>query len=327
MKSASIFSLALLLLLAAPPDALSQSTGKLASVGYVRSGTPDIDPYRAHFLRGMRELGYVEGRNVAYEFRHYGDNVTTAQSIMNDLVRLKVDVIVAGGGAAIRAAQSATRTIPIVMGAVSEPLGSGLIEGMARPGGNITGLALLASELNTKRLQLLKEVLPKASRVAMLRNPDNPSHAAIMSAVELAAPSLGLTLRAFEARGAENLESSFEAMKAWQADGAVVLEDTAFVSNRAAIATQAQAKRLPLVCGIRELTQAGGCLFSYATNIADMYYRAATYVDKILKGAKPGDLPVQQPVKFELVFNLKLAKTLGVEISPTLLARADEVIE
>ena len=161
MKSASILSLALLLLLAAPPDALSQSTGKLASVGYVRSGTPDIDPYRAHFLRGMRELGYVEGRNVAYEFRHYGDNVTTAQSIMNDLVRLKVDVIVAGGGAAIRAAQSATRTIPIVMGAVSEPLGSGLIEGLARPGGNTTGLALLASELNTKRFSLSRKCSPR----------------------------------------------------------------------------------------------------------------------------------------------------------------------
>jgi putative ABC transport system substrate-binding protein len=327
MKSASILSLVLLLLLATPPDAVPQSTGKPARVGYVRSGTPDIDPYRTHFLRGMRELGYVEGRNVAYEFRHYGDSVATAQSIMNDLVRMKVDVIVAGGGAAIRAAQSATRTIPIVMGAVSEPLESGLIEGLARPGGNITGLALLASELNTKRLQLIKEVLPKVTRVAILRNPDNPSHAAIMSAVELAAVSLGLTLRAFEARGAENLESSFEAMKAWQADGAVVLEDTAFVSNRAAIATQAQAKRLPLVCSIRELAEAGGCLFSYATNIADMYYRAAAYVDKILEGAKPGDLPVQQSVKFELVFNLKLAKALGLEISPTVLARADEVIE
>ena len=327
MRPANVALAVLLPLLVAPPDAVAQSTGKVARVGYVRSGTADIDPYRAHFLRGMRELGYVEGRNVAYEFRHYGDDVATAQLIMDELVRVNVDVIVAGGGAAIRAAQSATRTIPIVMGAVSEPLGSGLIEGLARPGGNTTGLALLASELNTKRLELLKGVLPQASRVTLLRNPDNPSHGAITTAVEPAARSLGLTLRAFDVKGAENLENVFAAMKAWGADGVLVLEDTAFVSNRTAIATQAQGKRLPLVCSIRELTDAGGCLFSYATNIADMYYRAAAYVDKILKGAKAGDLPVQQPVTFEFVLNLKLAKALGLEISPSVLARADEVIE
>jgi putative tryptophan/tyrosine transport system substrate-binding protein len=327
MKCTLILAPALLLLLAAPTETIAQASRKTATVGYVRSGTPDIDPYRSHFLQGMKDLGYVDGRNVSYEFRHYGDSIATAQSIMNELVGLKVDVIVAGGGAAIRAAQSATRTIPIVMGAVSEPLGSGLIEGLARPGGNTTGLSLLASELNAKRLQLLKEVIPSVSRVALLQNPDNPSHAAILSAMEPAGRALGLTLRAFDARGGRNLEDTFAAMKAWPADGVIVLEDTTFVSNRATLAEQAREKRLPLVCSIRELGQAGACLFSYATNIADMYYRAAGYVDKILKGANPGDLPVQQPVKFEFVINLKIANLLGLEISPTLLARADEVVE
>ena len=327
MKLAPIFVLALLTFLAAPTDMAAQSSGKVSRVGYVRSGTPDIDPYRAHFLRGMRDLGYVEGRNVAYEFRHYGDNAATASSIMHELVRLKVDIIVSSGGAAIRAAQSATRTIPIVMTAISDPLGSRLIEGLARPGGNTTGLALMAPELNTKRLELLKEVLPGVSRVAMLRNPDNPSHRPVLSALESAARSLGLTLRVFEASGMENLESSFAAAKAWPADAMVVLEDTTFVSNRVAIAAQAQAKRLALACGVRELIEAGGCVLSYAANIADMYYRSATYVDKILKGAKAGELPVQQPVKFEFIINLKMAKVLGLEISPTLLIRADGVIE
>jgi putative tryptophan/tyrosine transport system substrate-binding protein len=325
MKSASFVLSALLLLALASADTLAQSSGKIPRVGYVRSGTPDVDPYRAFFLRGMRELGYVEGRDIIFEFRHYGDDTAAALLIMKDLVQSKVNLIVAGGGAAIRAAQSATQTIPIVMGAVSDPLGSGLIEGLAQPGGNTTGLALMASELNVKRLELLKEVLPKASRIGILRNPDNPSHGLILKAVEPAGQSLGLMLRSFDAKGSEGLESNFAAMKAWPADAVVVFEDAAFISNRAAIAAQAQGKRLALVCGVRELIE--GCLFSYAVNIGDMWYRSAAYVDKILKGAKPGNLPVQQPVTFEFIFNLKIVKALGLEISPMMLARADEVIE
>ena len=328
MRSALIILFALALLPVAPPESVAQSIGKVARVGYVRSGTPDVDPYRAFFLRGMRDLGYVEGRNVAFEFRHYGDDAGTALSvIVNDLVRSKVDVIVVGGGAAIRSAQAATRTIPIVMGAVADPLGGGLIEGLAHPGGNTTGLAFMSSELTVKRLELLKQVLPGAVRIGILRNPDNPSHVSITNSIELATFSLGLTLRSFDARGSDHLESSFAAMKTWPADAVVVLDDAAFISIRAAIATQALAKRLLLVCGIRELIEAGGCLFSYAVNIGDLWYRSATYVDKILKGAKPSELPVQQPVKFEFMFNLKVAKALGLEINATLLARAEEVIE
>ena len=325
MRPAAIVLLALSVLAVAPDHVAAQSSGKIPRVGYVRAGTAGDDPYRASFLRGMRELGYVEGRDVAYEFRHYGDDAATAAARIEELVRAKVDVIVAGGGAATRAAQALTKTIPIVMGAVADPLGGGLIEGLARPGGNTTGLAFMSSELTSKRLELLKEVLPKAARIGILRNPENPSHLSIVEALEPAARSLGLNLRAFEARGSEHLESSFAAMKAWPADAVVVLDDAAFISARAAIAAQAQGKRLALVCGIRELI--AGCLLSYAVDIGDLWYRSAVYVDKILKGGKPGELPVQQPVKFEFLINLKIAKALDIEVSSTLLARADEVIE
>jgi putative tryptophan/tyrosine transport system substrate-binding protein len=307
-----------------PLAARAQQPGKTSRVGYIRAGTPRNDPFREEFVRGMRDLGYVEGRNIAYEFRHYGDDVESIPSLIGDLLRAKVDIIVVGGTAAIRAAQSATQSIPIVMGAAADPLESGLIAGLARPGGNTTGLSLLSAEMAVKRLEILKQVMTKAARIAILQQPANPAHSLFIKEVEPIAGVLGLTYRILQVRGLEDFEPSFASMRAWQADAIFVLDDATFISSRATMA--AARHRLPLICGAREMAEAG-CLFSYSASIKDMWYRSASFVDKILKGAKPADLPVQQGTKFEFVVNLKTARALGFDVPPTLLARADEVIE
>jgi len=276
-------------------------------------------------VRGMRDLGYVEGRNVTYEFRHYGNDVESIPSLISDLLRAKVDVIVAGGTAAIRAAQTATQSIPIVMGA-ADALGSGLIASLARPGGNTTGLSIVATDLTAKRLELLKKVMPQAIRIVILQQPGNPLHSMFIKEIEPAAGLLGFSFRILQARGSEDFEPSFALMRAWPADAVFVLDDAIFIASRAAMAASAARHRLPLICGAREMTEAG-CLFSYSASFTDTWYRSATFVDKILKGAKPSDLPVQQATKFELVINLKPARALGLEVPPTLLALADEVIE
>jgi putative ABC transport system substrate-binding protein len=309
-----------------PLAARAQQTGQPPRVGYIRAGTPNNDPFREEFVRGMRDLGYVEGRNIAYEFRHYGDDVESIPSLINDLLRAKVDIIVTGGTPAVRAAQTVTQSIPIVMGAAADPLGFGLVAGLARPGGNTTGFSILSTELTVKRLELLKEVMPQAARIAILQRPGNPVHPMFIKEIEPTAGLLGFTYRTFDARGSEDFESSFALMRAWPADAMFVLDDPTFIASRAAMAEEAARHRLPLICGFREMTEAG-CLFSYATSLKDMWYRSATFVDKILKGAKPSDLPVQQGTKFEFVVNLKTARALGFDISPILLARADEVIE
>jgi ABC-type uncharacterized transport system substrate-binding protein len=309
-----------------PLAARAQQPGKLPRVGYIRAGTPNNDPFREEFVRGMRDLGYVEGRNIAYEFRHYGDDVESIAPLISDLLRAKVDIIVAGGTAAVRAAQTATQSIPIVMGAAADPLGIGLVAGLARPGGNTTGLSILSTELTVKRLEVLKKVMPKAIRIAILQQPANPAHPMFIKEIERTAGLLGLTYRILEARGSEDFEPSFASMRAWPADAIFVLDDPTFIASRAGMAEEAARHRLPLICGFREMTQAG-CLFSYSVSIKDMWYRSATFVDKILKGAKPSDLPVQQGTKFEFVINLKTAKALGLEVPRTLVARADEVIE
>jgi putative ABC transport system substrate-binding protein len=309
-----------------PCAARAQQPGETPRVGYIRAGTPHNDPFREEFVRGMRDLGYVEGRNIAYEFRHYGDDVDSIPSLIGDLVRAKVDIIVVGGTAAIRAAQSATQSIPIVMGAAADPLESGVIGGLARPGGNTTGLSLLSAELAVKRLEILKQVITKAARIAILQQPANPAHSLFIKEVEPIAGLLGLTYRILQVRGLEDFEPSFASMRAWPADAVFVLDDATFIATRAAIAAVATRHRLPLICGAREMAEAG-CLFSYSASIKDMWYRSASFVDKILKGAKPADLPVQQGTKFEFVVNLKTARALGFDVPPTLLARADEVIE
>jgi putative tryptophan/tyrosine transport system substrate-binding protein len=309
-----------------PVTAGAQQAGKTPRVGYIRAGTPANDPYREEFVRGMRDLGYVEGRNIAYEFRHYGDDVESIPSLINDLLRAKVDIIVAGGTAAVRAAQTATQSIPIVMGAAADPVGSGLIASLARPGSNTTGLSVMATELTVKRLELLKEVMPQAARIAIVQKPGSPAHPMFIKEIEPTAGLLGFTYRTFEARGSEDFEPSFASMRAWPADAVVLLDDPSFISYRAAMVEAASRHRLPLICGFQEMTQAG-CLFSYAVSLKDMWYRSATFVDKILKGARPSDLSVQQGTKFEFVVNLKAARALGLDVSPVLLSRADEVIE
>jgi putative ABC transport system substrate-binding protein len=309
-----------------PLAARAQQPDKTKRVGYIRAGTPNNDPYREEFVRGMRDLGYFEGRNIAFEFRHYGDDVGSIAPLISDLVRAKVDIIVVGGTAAIRAAQAATQSIPIVIGAAADPLGSGLIASLARPGGNTTGFSVLSTELTAKRLELLKEVMPQAARIAILQHPGNPAHHIFIEEIQPIANSLNLTYRIFEAPRSEDFERSFALMREWSADAVVVLDDPAFISYRAVMAESAARHRLPLICGFQEMTQAG-CLFSYSVSLKDMWYRSATYVDKILKGAKPSDLPVQQGTKFEWVINLKTARALGLDVSPMLLARADEVIE
>ena len=310
-----------------PLAARAQQAGKTPRIGYIRAGTPNNDPFREEFVRGMRDLGYVEGRNIAYEFRHYGDDVESIAPLISDLLRAKVDIIVTGGTAAVRAAQAATQNIPIVMGAAADPVDIGLVAGLARPGGNTTGFSLLSTELTVKRLELLKEFMPQAVRIAILQQPANPAHPMFIKEIEATAGLLGFTYRILEVRGSEDFEPSFASMRAWPADAIFVLDDPTFIASRAGIAETAARHRLPLICGFREMTEAG-CLFSYSVSLKDMWYRSAIYVDKILKGAKPSVLPVQQGTKFEWVINLKTARALGLDVPPpTLLARADEVIE
>jgi ABC-type uncharacterized transport system substrate-binding protein len=315
-----------LLLAAKARRARAQQGDKTPRVGYIRAGTPNNDPFREAFVHGMRDLGYVEGRNIAFEFRNYGDDVDSIASHISDLLQAKVDIIVAGGTAAVQAAQAATQSIPIVMGAVADPLGSGLIASLARPGGNTTGLTLESAELTVKRLELLKEVMPQAARIAILQQPGNPAHPTFLKEIEPTAGSLALTYRIFEARDSGDFERSFALMRGWSADAVTVLDDATFISYRTVIAEAAARQRLPVICGVREMTEAG-CLFSYSASLRDMWYRSASFVDKILKGAKPSDLPVQQGTKFELVVNVRTAKTLGFKIPDQLLARADKVIE
>jgi putative ABC transport system substrate-binding protein len=309
-----------------PLAASAQQPGKTPRVGYIRAGTLDNDPYREEFVRGMRDLGYVEGRNIAYEFRHYGDDVESIPALIGDLLRANVDIIVVGGTAALRAAQTATQSIPIVMGAVSDPLAVGLIAGLARPGGNTTGLSVLSTELTVKRLELLKEVMPQAVRIAILQQPANPAHPIFIKEIEPTAGLLGFNYRILEVPGSEEFESNFAMMRQWPADAIFVLDDATFIAYRAGIAEAAARHRLPLICGFREMADAG-CLFSYSVSLKDTWYRSATFVEKILKGAKPSDLPVQAPTKFELVVNLKTAKAISLHIPPAFPLRADEVIE
>jgi putative ABC transport system substrate-binding protein len=281
-----------------PLAARAQQPGKTPRVGYIRAGTLENDPYREEFVRGMRDLGYVEGRNIACEFRHYGDDAESIPALISDLLRANVDIIVVGGTAALRAVQTATQSIPIVMGAVSDPLGVGLIAGLARPGGNTTGLSVLSTELTVKRLELLKEVMPQAVRIAILQQPANPAHPVFIKEIEATAGLLGFNYRILEVPGSEDFESNFAMMRRWPADAIFVLDDATFIAYRAGIAEAAARHRLPLICGFREMAEAG-CLFSYSASLKDMWYRSATFVDKILKGAKPADLPVQQGTNTE----------------------------
>jgi putative ABC transport system substrate-binding protein len=276
----------------------------------------------------LRELGYIEGQNIAIEYRYAEGKLDQAPEYAADLVRLKVDVIVvAGGDPWIRAAKNATKTIPIVMvGVGADPVEAGLVESLARPGGNVTGITNLGPELGGKRLELLKEAVPKVARVAVLHDPASPGTAREMKEVlPVAARALGLTVQAWDVRAADGFEKVFAALSKERPDGLYALAGPLVRANRKRIADLALKSRLPSMHAIRESVDAGGLMY-YGADVADSYRRVAYYVDKILKGAKPADLPVERPTKFELVINQKTAKQIGLTIPQKVLARADRVI-
>src|SRR6266436_9618559 len=299
-------------LLAAPLVAEAQQAAKVPRIGFLSPLSPTDNPDLLEaFRQGMRELGYADGQTIAIEYRFAERQPERLPALAAELVRLKVDVIVTGGPPAPEAVKQATSTIPIVFALAGDPVTEGLVASLARPGGNITGLTNIAAELVGKQLELLKEVAPKVSRVAVLQNPSNHTHPFVLQQAEGAARALGLQLHILEAGSPAEIDAAFAAMRSQRAGGILVLRDPLFLTQRTQIAALAAKSRLPVVYGFREEAEAGG-LMAYGANVPLMYRRAATYVDKILKGAKPGDLPVEQPTKFELVINLKTAKALGL---------------
>ena len=268
----------------------------------------------------------VEGQNIKIESRWAEGNYDRLPGLAADLVRLKVDVIVTYGTPASQAAKQATGTIPIVMAAIIDPVASGLVTSLARPGGNLTGQSMMSPDLAEKQLEILKEVVPKISRVAVLHNPANPGNAPQLRHAQDAARALGVRLQLLGARGPSEIDSAFAAMTNEQAGAVIVLVDAVLQNNRTRITDLAARHRLPAVYGLSEYAEVGG-LLAYGPNRLDMFRRAVTYVDRILKGAKPGDLPVEQPTKFQLVINLKSAKALGLRIPQSVLVRADEILQ
>jgi putative tryptophan/tyrosine transport system substrate-binding protein len=330
-KKLSVFGFALsALLFALSFSAEAQQTKKVLRIGYLSSGDPASESARSEGIRlALRELGYIEGQNIAIEYRYAEGKVDRAPELAAELVRLKVDIIVvASGDQWIRAAKNATITIPIVMaGQGTDPVRAGHVESLARPGGNVTGLTALARELGGKRLELLKEAVPKLSRVAVLYDPANPpSLHEVKELLPADARALKLTIQPWEIRAVDDYEKVFAALNKQRPDGLYSFGAGGVMRpNEKRIVGFALKSRLPSMYGIREPVEAGG-LMSYGADLADGYRRVAIYVDKILKGAKPADLPVEQPTKFELVINLRTAKQIGLTIPPNVLARADKII-
>ena len=315
-------------LLAAPHAAEAQSAGKVPRVGVLSGGSRSepVPTSAVHaFQQGLRELGYVEGQSIAIEYRWAEWKHERLPDLAAELVRLRVDVIVATIAVAVQAAKHATKTIPIVMVA-NDPVAAGFVASVARPEGNITGLSMMTPEVVAKQLGLLREVVPKISRVAVLGNSANPGNAPQLRAAQMAARSLGVRLQPLDARGPSEIDSAFAAMTRERAGAFLVLLDPMLSGQREQIAGLAAKGRLPAMYALRQHVEVGG-LMAYGANIFDLFRRMAIYVDKILKGAKPADLPIEQPTKYELVINLKTAKALGLTIPPSLLARADQVIE
>jgi putative ABC transport system substrate-binding protein len=309
-----------------PFAARAQRPGKLPVVGLLIAGTPaSHGAWVGALVQRMGELGWVEGRTVAFEYRWAGGQNERYADVAADLVRLKVDVIVTHG-VALPAAKQATSVIPIVFPLSGDPVGTGLVASLARPGGNLTGLSTQQTDLIGKRLELLRELVPNFRCLAIMANADNPSTTLEMRELQAMIRSLGLEAVTIELRRrAEDIDRGFESLKG-RADALYVASDSFVHSNRVRINTLALGARLPTMHGFREFVEAGG-LMSYAANFPDLFRRAGDYVNKILRGAKPGDLPIEQPTKYDLVFNLTTAKALGLAVPPMLLARADEVIE
>ena len=314
-------------LLAAPLAAEAQPAAKVYRIAFLSSGSASAQHYRVEALwAGLRDLGYSEGKNIASEYRWAEGRFDRLPGLAAELVRLKVDIIVTGGTASTQAAMQATTTIPIVMVGTGDPLRAGLVASLDRPRGNVTGLTQLGAEVAGKRLQILKDAVPNVTRVAFLWTRANASHVTYLEELQSAARGLGLTLQSIEVREPQEVEWAFARMMRERPDALIVTADSAHEIRQAWIVDFTAKRRLPAMYQLREYVAAGG-LMSYGTSITDQYRRAATYVDKILKGAKPADLPVEQPTKFELVINLKAAKALGLTIPQSLLGRADEVIQ
>jgi putative tryptophan/tyrosine transport system substrate-binding protein len=309
-------------LLAAPLAAQAQPAGKVYRIGFLRAGQPP-ESYLDGFQQGLRERGYVYGQNVVVEFRATDGSVDPLPRLTEEL-RLKVDVFLASAAPAAVAVRRATTSVPIVFVGVVDPVGLGLVPSLGRPGGSITGLATTSADFAGKRLELLRAIVPSLRRVAVLWHPANPSNPIQLKGAEAAARALGMRLEPVSIQGPNDFDSASKAVPG--TDGLLFLESPLFTTHRARLAELAARSRLPAIYGQREYVEVGG-LMSYGTHFKDLYRRAAWYVDKILKGARPGDLPVEQPTNFELVINLKTAKALGLTIPESLLQRADQVIE
>jgi putative tryptophan/tyrosine transport system substrate-binding protein len=314
--------------LAVPRSSSAQPQSKVARIGFLyfgsRQSSLDTGRYNA-FVQGMRELGYVEGTSFIIESRFAEGKTERLPALAAELIRLKVEIIVATGLPSYRALQHATSTIPIVCTVMADPVGNGFAASMARPGGNITGLATSADELGPKLLELLKAAVPKLSRVALLLQPENPGHPLRLKRVMFAAQRIGIQVVLTEAGTVQEIEREFGVMTKERAQAAIIFSDAFFLQESRAIATQALKHRLPSISANREYCEAGG-LMSYGANLVENFRRAATYVDKILKGAKPGELPFEQPTRYQLTINGKTAVALGLTIPSTLLRQADEVI-
>jgi ABC-type uncharacterized transport system substrate-binding protein len=309
-----------------PLAAHAQQAGKLRTVGFLGPNTHSAaSEWVAALVQRLRDLGWMEGRTVTIEYRWAEGRDERFAEIAAEFVRLKVELIVTSGTPAVMASKKATSVIPIVFATAGDPVGSGLVASLARPGGNVTGLATLANELAGKRLELLREVVPGLRRLAIMGNIGNPFTVLELGEVQAAARTLGLEVAMLEIRRAQDLAPAFESLKS-RADALYVCTDALANTNRIRINIAALGERLPTMHGSRDYVEAGG-LMSYGPNFPDMFRRTADYVDKILRGAKPGDLPVEQPTKFDLVVNLTVAKALGLEVPSTLLTRADEVLE
>ena len=311
-------------------EAETQQQNKAPRIGYLGGISPSSNPARIEaFRQGLRELGYIEGKNIVIEWRHHEGNIDRLPALAAELARLKVDIIITVGPPAARAAKEATVTIPIVMVQVGDPVGSGFVASLVRPGGNITGLSSLAPELSGKRLELLKEVVPRLSRVAVFGTSTSPDNAQSLREVELAAGAMKVKLQyldVLDPRDPKDIETAFRAASKGRAEAVLVLQSPFFNSQRKQLVDLAIKSRLPATYPQTEYTEAGGLMY-YGANTPDLFRRAATYVDKILKGTKPADIPVEQPRKFELIINLKAAKQIGLTIPPNVLVRADRVIK
>jgi putative ABC transport system substrate-binding protein len=315
------------ILFALCPSAEAQQPKKVPRIAYLSANFPSAMAERTEaFRQGLRELGYVEGKDILIEYRYAEGKFDRVPALAAELVRLKVDIIVTSGASVTRAAKEATTTIAIVMAQDSDPVGNRFVASLARPGGNITGLSTLSPELSGKGLELLKEIVPKLSRVAVLGTSTRPGNAQNLKETELASEALGVKIQYLDVLGPKDIETAFRAASKGRADAVLVLGSPVLNSQRAHVVDLAVKNRLPAIYASAEWVEDGG-LMSYGPSITDLSRRAATYVDKILKGTKPADLPVEQPKKFEFIINLKAAKQIGLTIPPNVLARADKVVK